>query len=396
MAMHDMDDTLTIGVEEEFFIVDAETTDLAPRSDDLVERLRPELGDAVCRELNRCQVEISTSVCGSAGQATEELAGLRSSLASAAAELGLAVVATATHPWSSWEDQELVGGERRYERMERRYQVLARQQIICGCHVHVGVADRELAIRIMNRSRPWLPVLLALSANSPFWHGVETGFDSYRTEVWQRWPTSGMPPRFSDRSSYDALVDELRATDALDDATNLYWYIRPSERWPTLEFRGCDVCLDVTDSVAIALLTRALVWTSAVEVSTDAAEPERSHYTYDAAMWRAARYGLGGQLLDADEPRLIGARSAVDQLLDHVERGLEAHGDVEFVRAHVERILARGNGATEQRRWLERAAGDHTAVVRQLVERTVASSSGGGSGGTPRPGPLAPGPRPAP
>ena len=142
---------------------------------------------------------------------------------------------------------------------------------------------------------------------------METGFDSYRTEVWQRWPTSGMPPRFSDRSSYDALVDELRATDALDDASNLYWYIRPSERWPTLEFRGCDVCIDVGDSVAIALLTRALVWTSAVEASTDAPEPQRSHYTYDAAMWRAARYGLGGRLLDALEPRLIDARRSVER-----------------------------------------------------------------------------------
>ena len=145
--------------------------------------------------------------------------------------------------------------------MEDQYQVVARQQVICGCHVHVGIADPDVAVATMSRVRPWLPVLLALSANSPFWSGTDTGYDSYRLEVWERWPTAGVPPDLADRAAYDEVVDELRTGGAIEDATHLYWYLRPSDRWPTLEFRAMDVCLDVDTAVAVAGLARALVRT---------------------------------------------------------------------------------------------------------------------------------------
>lgn len=187
-------DHMTLGVEEEFFIVDLASGDLAGRSDEVVAAATPTLGDAVTHELNRCQIEIATPVCDTLDDVRRELTRLRAALSDAAAELGCGIAAVGTHPFSSWEDQEIRDDVDRYRRMEHRYQAIARQQVICGCHVHVGVEDPEIGVQIANRAPAWLPALVALSANSPFWHGVETGFDSYRTEVWQRWPTAGMPP----------------------------------------------------------------------------------------------------------------------------------------------------------------------------------------------------------
>lgn len=362
---------LTLGIEEEFFIVDGASGELVPRSDELVDAARDELGPCVTRELNKCQIETATPVCRDGEQALSEVHRLRAGLAAAASPLGLGVAAVGTHPFSSWEDQQIVDGERRYDRMGRRYQAVARQQIICGCHVHVGVPDPEVAIEVMNRSRAWLSPLLALSGNSPFWHGVDTGFDSYRTEVWQRWPTAGMPPTLEDREDFEDRVDELSAIGAVDDATNLYWYVRPSVRWPTVEFRPCDVCLYAEDSVALALLIRALVWTAESEAARGAPMLERSREAADAAMWRAARYGLSGHLVDAYEDRVQPAVEVVDQLLDHVDQGLRAHGDREFVRDQVARIIDGGNGARWQRRRLEALGGASDELVGRLVDETA-------------------------
>ncbi|UDY37537.1 carboxylate-amine ligase [Dermatobacter hominis] len=374
MAAQHTPEALTMGVEEEFFIVDAASSELAPRSDSLVVAARDELGRAVTRELNRCQVETASAVCRTTDELHDDLVALRRGVQAAAAPLGLAVAAVATHPFSSWEDQE-VAGDDRYQRLEDRYQVLARQQVICGCHVHVGVPDADVAIEVMNRSRGWLPALLALSANSPYWHGVDTGFDSYRTEVWTRWPTAGVPPSFEGREDYDARVEELRATGAIDDATHVYWHVRPSERWPTVEFRVCDVCLHVEDAVAVAALTRALVWTAREEARRGDAVSQRSHEALDAAVWRAARYGLGDELVDAEDERLRPAAEVVQQLVDHVADGLRAHGDLEHVQDRVGHILRQGNGAEEQRELVASAGEDPRAVVGELVARTTSAST---------------------
>ena len=159
--------------------------------------------------------------------------------------IGCGILPVGTHPWSSWQDQAVEDERARFRQMEDRYQRVARQQVICGCHVHVGIADPDLAVAVMSRVRPWLPVLLALSANSPFWSGEDTGYDSYRLEVWARWPTAGVPPdaggpRRLRRGGRPA----ARPAGAIEDATHLYWYLRPSDRFPTLELRAMDVCLD--------------------------------------------------------------------------------------------------------------------------------------------------------
>jgi carboxylate-amine ligase len=365
-------DALTVGVEEEFLIVDRQTRALAGCSNKIVNEAQPVMGAAVTPELNLCQIETGSSVCSTAEHLRQDLRTTRRQLSDAARVHGVAIIASGTHPFSTWEDQRVNIAFERYARMEDRYQVVARQQIICGCHVHVGIEDPDLAIEVMNRSKPWLPVLLALSSNSPYWHGVDTGYASFRTEIWQRWPTSGMPPHVTSRSEYDAAIDELARIDAIDDATHIYWYVRPSARYPTVEFRPCDVCLDVEDTVLLATLVRALAWTCARDAHAGAPYRPFSREALEAAMWRAARYGLDGSLVDARSLTTQPALDSVKQLVDHVTQGLEAHGDLAFVRQQLATVLDHGTGATRQRRALAQAEGDPTAVVDLLVEKTLA------------------------
>jgi carboxylate-amine ligase len=340
---------ITLGVEEEFLVVDPASGDLVPRADLVLNPARARLGSAVDLELNLCQIEVGTSVCTTLGEVGTELAALRLGLASAAEQVETGVVALATHPFGRWQDQQVDLRSERYQRMDDAYRVVARQQVICGCHVHVGFADRDLAIETMNRARPWLPVLLALSANSPFWQGNDTGYASYRLLVWQRWPTSGMPPQLRSAAAYDDLVSQLQSIDAIEDPTFLYWYVRPSGRFPTLEFRACDVCLRVEDAVALAGLIRALAWTCAKEAIEERPYLSPPLELLDSAMWRAGRYGLDSTLVS---PSAIATRPAADvvgELLAHVAEGLDVHGDTGGVRRRVDAILQRGNGATWQR-----------------------------------------------
>ncbi len=340
---------LTLGVEEEYLVVDSITGALVPRADLLVPAAVELVGEAVTSELNLCQIEVGTKVCTNLSEVRSDLTRFRTGLSSAAHEMGLAVAAVGSHPFDSWRDQQVDDRFERYRRMEEVYQIVAKEQVICGCHVHVGIADRDLAIEVMNRVRPWLAPLVALAANSPFWEGTDTGYDSYRLQVWQRWPTSGMPPRLDSAAEYDSLVEGLQTIDAIEDATFLYWYVRPSSRYPTLEFRPCDVCLSVDDAVVLAGLVRALAWTCAVD-AVEGVEPVLPRRELlDAAMWRAARYGLDGSLVAATATGTRPAVTVVGQLLELVRPGLEEHGDLDEVTCGVEAILRRGNGAQRQR-----------------------------------------------
>jgi carboxylate-amine ligase len=242
---------------------------------------------------------------------------------------------------------QLITAEDRYRDMARANAVLAREQLICGCHIHVSTEGPNQAIAIMNRVRRWLPTLLALSANSPFWEGQDTGFASYRTEVWTRWPTSGPPGHFSNIGQYEALVDQLVKTGVILDRGMVYWDIRPSDNYPTLEFRVCDVFLSVDEAVAVAGLIRGLV----VQCSSEAPlATELRHELLRAASWRAARSGLSGDLIDPLDGSTKPARRVVDDLLAFVTPALDRLGDTSLVRQSVLCILEEGNGADRQRR----------------------------------------------
>jgi carboxylate-amine ligase len=364
---------LTLGVEEEFLVVDRTTGALVPRSDDLLPGARKTLGEEVAPELNLCQIEVGTPVCNSLDQVRSHLIRLRQGLGAAAEDIGIGIIAAGTHPFSSWQRQQVDVSNQRYSRMDDVYQIVARQQVICGCHVHVGIDDQDLAIATMSRARPWLPVLLALSANSPFWQGLDTGYASYRLQVWQRWPTSGMPPELQTREEFDDLVGALESIDAIEDATFLYWYVRPSIRYPTLEFRVCDVCLDVEETVAVAGLVRSLAWTCAQEALRNEEPNPARLQVMEASTWRAARYGLSSMLVS---PLTLTARPAalvVSELLDYVRKGLEAHGDWNEVSDLVNRVLARGNGASRQRMAFGRRHNGHD-VVNHILEETIPST----------------------
>jgi carboxylate-amine ligase len=357
---------ITLGVEEEFLLVDAVSGALTPRARDVIGPAHERLGDSVTTELNLCQIEVATGVCTSLSDVGDELSCLRKELMEAAAGVGCRILAVGTHPFSPWNDARVDVENERYERMEADYQLLAREQVICGCHVHVGIDSPDLAIAIMNRVRGWLPALLALSANSPFWQGSDTGYSSYRTQIWQRWPTAGMPPELASREDFDVVLAEMVATGVISDGTYLYWYVRPSMRFDTLEFRVADVCLGIDDTLALAGLIRALASTCAQEIAEGAPPIRQRRDVLDAAMWQASRYGLSGELLDPLTVTPRPAVAVVRSLLDRVQPGLDAHGDGDVVRSLVEKILTEGNGAERQRRAL-----GPPDVIRHVLHETA-------------------------
>lgn len=358
----------TVGVEEEYQIVGAETGELRPRSLRILSWAKESVGDQVTPELYLSQLETATPVCRTLAEVRAELTRLRREVNRAAEREGSRIAAAGTHPFSHWEDQEITP-RRRYIGIAEEYEQLAREHLICGCHVHVGIRDREIAVRVMNRARPWLAPLLALAANSPFWLGRDTGYASYRTEVWRRWPTAGTPQPFASRAEYDALVDTLVATGSVSDATKIYWDVRPSARFETLEFRVTDVCLTVDEAVMIAGLVRGLARACYErEAGGEPPAPPRPELLR-AAKWRAARYGLDATLIDAERGEAVPAAGLVARLLALVRPALEADGAWEEVDGLVRATLSRGNGAARQRAAFARA-GSLEGVVDFIVAET--------------------------
>jgi carboxylate-amine ligase len=362
----------TVGVEEEYLTVDRRSLELRPRGDRILSAARPVLGGAVQAELNLAQIEAATPVCTSISQVELQLRRVRSAIAGAASARGSAIAATGTHPCAEWMTQAITPTDR-YLGLEQDYQQLAREQLICGCHVHVGIEDPDALVRVMDRVRSWVPVLLAFGANSPFWQGVDTGYASYRTQVFDRWPTAGPGPVCGDRAGYDRVIGELVALGMIPDETYVYWHLRPSSRYPTLELRVSDVALTVDDAVALAALFRALVRACHGELRRPApAHP--GNEAVRAATWRACRYGLEGTLIDLVEAAEVPAHELVRRLLAYVRPSCEEHGEWEEVSQKVEAVLARGNGAQRQRRALLET-GSLRDVTRMIVDQTVSRTT---------------------
>lgn len=255
-------DEFTIGVEEEFLLVDAESRRLRPSAQEVLPSAEDAMGEGeqVDKEFKLSQLETGTPVCHTLDELGEEIGRMRTKVAEAAERTGSRIAAAGTHPFSDWrEEGSDVTPDQSYLGLERDYQRLAREKTICGCHIHVGISDAEAAIQVLNGVRPWLPAILAVSVNSPFWLGEDTGYGSYRTEIWRRWPTAGTPDPFASRADFDRLVDVLLQTGSIDDPARIHWDVRPSPQFPTLEFRVTDVCLTVDDALTVAALVRALV-----------------------------------------------------------------------------------------------------------------------------------------
>jgi carboxylate-amine ligase len=354
----------TLGVEEEFLVVDATTGALRPDAAALLPAARRRLGEDVHPELHASQLEINTSVGKTLADVRADVTRLRRGLAAVVAEHGGRLAASGTHPFSSWREDPEVRPE--YEVVEQEYQQLAREQIICGVHVHVGIDDPEVGIAVVNGVSPRLSPVVALAANSPFWGGRDTGYASYRTELWRRWPMAGTPAPFADRAEYDALVDVLFRTGSIDDHARIYWDVRPSAKFPTVEFRVADVGMTVDDTIMVAGLVRALAVTAARErPGLRSVRPELIR----AATWRAARYGIGGDLIDVEAGEACPAAEVIGRFLGRLRPALEELGDADEVGEHVARVLRDGTGADRQRRVLAEA-GELAPVLDFIVGET--------------------------
>ena len=359
----------TLGVEEEYQIIEPQTGELCGKAEQIIGYARHNLDKEVIQpEMYRSQVEIATVVCQSLVEVRQELSRCRQAVIEAAKHQGKAIAAAGTHPFSNWREQR-VTPKPRYQELEAEFKQLIRELIIFGQHVHIGLSDRAVALKVINRARSWLPVLLALSANSPFWLGRETGYASYRTEMWTRLPLTGPPQVFSDYEEYQSLIENLIATGAIEDPTTIYWDIRISDKFPTIEFRVTDVCMTVEEAVTITGLIRALVWTCYQEVIDATPLINVRPELLQAASWSAARYGLTANLIDPVDKISLPAPDLVDKFLNYLRPALTKFGDWELISASVHKILTEGNGAQRQLAMYQK-----TKSLKDVVDYIVAQT----------------------
>ena len=358
-----------MGVEEELFLVDVETARLRPVSDRVL-RTDEELntGDepipVVQQELFLEQVETATEPCVTLDEITDQLRDARRRADKAAQTAGAAIAAAGT----VIDEPAMLTPKGRYQRMAELHGMTTLESLICGTHVHVEIADDTEAVHVLDRIRPWLPVLLALSANSPFWRGQDTGYASFRAQVVRRWPSAGATEPFETPQAYREAVADLIRTGAAVDEAMVYFDARLAARYPTLEIRVADTCTDLSDTVLLAALSRALVETAAGQRELP---PWRAE-TLRGATWRASRWGLSRDLVHPLERTLAPAFDVLDALVGHVHDALDRAGDTGTVRTAIDRLRMRGTGSVRQRAAQAREP-EGSAVTRDVVGRTRAT-----------------------
>jgi carboxylate-amine ligase len=367
MDGHPMAHRFTIGVEEEFQIIDPATCELRSHVLQLVSAASPDIVEQVKHEMHQSIVETGTKICDNVGDLQIEMHRTRGELVAAAERAGLQVAAAGTHPFSSWIDQVISPGER-YQNIVEELQQLARSLLIFGMHVHVAMPDKQTTIDMMNMVRYFLPHLLALSTSSPFWMGRNTGLKSFRTTVFRRFPRTGIPEQFESWSAYENFVNLLIKLNCIDTGKKIWWDVRPHPTFGTLEFRMCDVTTKVEEAMAIAALTQALV----VKLHR-LYKGNMSFRLYRRALieenkWRAARYGIEGKLIDLGKETEVPMRELALELLEFVDDVVDDLGSRSAVE-YVHTILNEGTSAERQLR-VYQETNDLKAVVRHLVEET--------------------------
>ena len=361
---------LTIGIEEEYLLVDPQTGDLRAMPDAMHDDLRAALGDRISREFLDCQVEVGTGVCAGVADARDDLAHLRRTVQRIAGAHGLAPIAASCHPWADWADQDRTD-KPRYAKLDDDLGAVARRMLIGGMHVHVGIADRNTRIAVMNRLTPWLPVLLALSASSPFWQGQDTGLASWRVSVFDGMPRTGLPPRFRDWDEYTAATGALVDLGVIEDTSKIWWDLRPSHAFPTIEARLCDVSPRMEDTLTMAAIVQGLAGMIMRGVDADATLPDP--LIMQENRWRAQRHGVAGGLIAGQPPAMVPMTRIVEDMLDLIAPDTDAlGGTAQALRARD--IVRDGSSAARQRALWQKArdggASDRDAlahVVRALI-----------------------------
>jgi glutamate---cysteine ligase / carboxylate-amine ligase len=366
----------TFGVEEELLLVRPHDGRPTPAAVQIVSAAQAALvaddssfgAQSVEHEFKQEQAEIGSQPCLATTELAAQLRALRAAAATAAAASQAQIVAIATSPLKTG---PTATEDDRYARMADRFGLLARQQLTCGQHVHVSIESRAEGVAVLDRIGPWLPILLALSTNSPLWQGRDTDYSSFRTIMWGLWPTSGPTGLFHDEAGYDAAIADLIATGAAMDDGMIYFDARMSARYPTVEIRVPDVCTNVDDAALLAAICRALVDTAASHWRAGLPAPGVVPQLQRAAVWRAARFGLTGELVNPLRPVSIPAAVAVAELLEAISPALKSNGDASLVADGVHRLLSSGTGAERQRAVHRETSGDLAAVVADAARRTL-------------------------
>lgn len=361
------DHTYTLGIEEEFAIIDPETRQLRSHIQEILEGGKVMLKEQIKPEMHQSVVELGTEICSSVTNARDHVVELRSKLASLAEKAGLKIASVGTHPLSHWRDQLITEGER-YQQIVRDMQSVARANLIFGLHVHVGIPNRETAIHVMNQARYFLPHIYALSVNSPFWVGQDTGLKGYRLKVFERFPRTGIPDAFESLSEYEDYCKLLVRTGCIDNPKKIWWDIRLHPVFDTLEVRVCDAQSRVDDTLAIAALIQAVVAKLFKLLRQNITFRVYRRRLLDENRWRASRYGLEGKLIDFGREAEMPTKELISELLEFVADEVEQLGS-QAEMAHIERICREGTGADRQLATFQRTQ-DMKAVVDQIVAET--------------------------
>jgi carboxylate-amine ligase len=340
-------DLLTLGVEEEYLLVDPVEPGGVELVEDVFDQLGDDIRDSVQHEFNRSQIEVASPPQLELRGLFTSMTTLRTGLAAAAERAGARLVAIGTGPAAG--PSTRVVDRPRYHRMRERFGDLSPGQGMNGMHVHVSIPDPESGVQILNHLRPWLPILQAATANSPLYDGRDTGYASWRSVMWERWPTVGPTPYLESHEQYETLVSDLVASGAMLDEGMLYWYARLAVNYPTVEIRMGDVCPTLDEALLLAALTRALVATILHDVRDGIPAPNVAHPLLVAAHWRAAHDGLEGVNIDMATRQTRPAWRLMRQLFDYVRPELERHGDIEMATILMGRLRAKGTGAARQR-----------------------------------------------
>jgi len=363
----DVFEQFTLGIEEEFQIVDPVTRELRSHVSEILEEGKLLLGEKIKPEMIQSMIEVGTGVCANIQEAREDISRLRCIITSLARKKGLEIVAASTHPFSKWSEQEIYEGDR-YKLLVDELQMVARSLLIFGVHVHVAVRDLERRIHIMNAARYFLPHVLAMTTSSPFWLGFNTGLKSYRCEVFKKFPRTDIPDHFESFQQYQSYVDLLIKMNCIQDATKIWWDIRPHCKFPTLEFRICDIPTRVDDTIAVAALFQAIVAKLHTLIDKNLGFRLYHRRLIQENKWRAIRYGLDGMLLDLGKQKEVPVKDLIRELLDFVDDVLDPLGSRKEVE-HVHTILDRGTSADDQL-LVWRETGDLNQVVDMLIRNT--------------------------
>ena len=359
---------LTIGIEEEFQIVDAQGQ-LKSHIETLLAAAGGRFGDQLKREMMQSVVEAGTKICADIGEAREEIVTLRGSIAALLRPAGLRIASAGTHPFSHWQDQEVTEAER-YKILEEELQDVIRELLIFGLHVHVGIPDREQRIEVMNEARYFLPHLLAISTSSPFWLTRITGLKSYRQIIWQRFPRTGVPPEFSSYDEYENFVELLVKTKCIDDGRKIWWDLRPHATFPTIEFRVCDAATRVEETLCIAALIQAICAKLLVLRARNQGFRRYAPSLIQENKWRAVRGGMDANLIDFGKEIEVPMRDLAVELLEFVDDVVDALGSRREVE-YLQTIIREGTSADRQLRAFA-ATGHLHQVVDHIAEETIA------------------------